>query len=75
MNRPKPLYYATISYRTRSGRKVLYSRNAIAGDTLAEVEERLRGYLDNEHLFGRRKVATVLDDFHATYIGHQIATK
>jgi hypothetical protein len=68
---PKPLYDATISYRTPAGRRVLFGSMIPCTDMLecrAELERRL----DNEVRFGRRRLASVLDDFSARYITMQI---
>lgn len=71
MTEPKPLYDATISYRTPSGRRVLYG-SMIAVTDMGQCREELEHRLMNEVSYGRRRVATILDDFKATYITMQI---
>jgi hypothetical protein len=71
---PKPLHSATISYRTPSGRRVLFG-SIIASRTLAECRDELCHRLRNEGLYGRRRIATILDDFTPVPIGMQIATR
>lgn len=71
MTKAKPIYDAAITYYTPAGRKVRYS-NLVAANTLAECEELLRGRLDNEVRFGRRKVARVAGEFSATFVTLQI---
>ena len=68
---PKPLYDATISYRTPSGRKVLFG-SMIAADSPADCMPELIARLHNEEKFGRRKVAIILCDFSANFITMQI---
>jgi len=70
----KPLHSATISYRTPSGRRVLFG-SAIASRTLAECRDELCRRLRNEELYGRRRIAAILDDFTALSLGMQIATR
>ena len=71
---PKPLYSATISYRTPAGRRVLFG-SVIAANTLARCREKLCERLQNEATYGRRKIASILDDFNVVSIGKQIATR
>ena len=73
-SKPKPIYDAAISYRTPSGRKVRFGA-LVAAETLSDCEEQLRGRLDNATRFGRRKVASVLGEFSATFVTMQIATR
>lgn len=75
MTTPKTLYDAAISYRTPAGRKVRFYCKPIAAFTLTECEEELRYRLNNEGLYGRRKVASVAGEFTATIMGKQIQTK
>ena len=74
MNAPKPIYDAGISYRTPKGRKVRYYA-LVAANTLSECEELLRGRLDNAQRFGRRKVASVIGEFSASFVTMQIDTR
>lgn len=74
MTEPKPIYWAGVTYRTPSGRKVYFAEN-IAGTDMEEIETELRHRLESEVKYGRRKVAEVLNDFSAKYITHQIGTK
>lgn len=71
MAAPKPIYDAAISYRTPAGRKVRYWQK-VAADTLADCEAELRARLDGEVRHGRRKVASVIGEFSATFITMQI---
>lgn len=73
-SKPKPIYDATISYRTPSGRKVRFSA-LVAANTLSECEELLRGRLDNEQRFGNRRIASVIGEFSASFVTMQIATR
>ena len=70
----KPIYDAAISYRTPSGRKVRF-HDLVAAGTLEECEEELRHRLLNADKFGRRKVASIIGEFSATFVTHQIPTK
>lgn len=71
MTRPKRLYSATISYRTPARRRVLYGTIVAARNRL-DCESRLRARLAQEAKYGRRRVATVLDDFHFVLFAMQI---
>lgn len=74
MTVPKPIYDAAISYRTPAGRKVRFGA-LVAANTLSDCEEILRGRLDNAVRFGRRRVATVIGEFSASFVTMQIATR
>lgn len=74
MTEPKPLFDATVSYRTPSGRRVLYG-SMIPVTSMNQCREELHLRLMNEVRFGRRRVAAVLDDFDARYITMQIDTR
>lgn len=74
MTEPKAIYWAGVTYKTPSGRKVYFAQN-IAGDNLQEIESELRHRLESEVKYGRRKVAEVLNDFSAQYITQQIRSK
>ena len=71
---PKPLYSATISYRTPAGRRVLFG-SIIASETIAECKEELLYRLRNAEKFGRRRIGEILDDFATVSLGKQIATR
>lgn len=71
MAKPKPLWDATISYRTPSGRRVLFGA-MVAADSMADCEVELRARLAGESAYGRRKIAAILDDFSARFITMQI---
>lgn len=71
---PKPLYYATISYRTPARRRVIYS-GVIAANTLERCKEKLIECLKAEETYGRRRIAEILDDFVPLSLGKQIATR
>lgn len=73
MTQPKPIYDAAISYRTPSGRKVRYG-SLVAAETLTDCETELRARLDNEQRFGRRKIASIIGEFSATFVTMQIGT-
>jgi hypothetical protein len=73
MTVPRPVYSATVSYRTPAGRRVLYG-DLVAASDLTECANELRIRLGNEMKYGRRRVATILDDFSATFISMQIGT-
>lgn len=73
MTRPKRLYSATISYRTPARRRVLYGTIVAARNRL-DCESRLRARLAQEAKYGRRRVATVLDDFHFVLFAMQIVS-
>lgn len=70
-SKPNPIYDACVSYRTPSGRKVRFCSN-IAAASLTECEEELLHRLHNADKFGRRKVASVVGEFTATFITMQI---
>jgi len=69
--RAKPLHSATISYRTPSGRRVLFG-SIIASDTLRECREELCSRLHKEQQYGRRRIGEILTDFDAVPLGFQI---
>lgn len=68
---PKPLHYATISYRTPARRRVVFS-SVIASDTLRECREELCSRLHKEQQYGRRRIGEILTDFDAVPLGFQI---
>lgn len=68
---PKPLYDATISYRTPAGRRVLFG-SMIPCTDMIECRAELERRLSNEVRFGRRRLSSLLDDFSARYITMQI---
>lgn len=74
MSVPKPLYSATISYRTPAGRRVLFG-GIIASDTVSECKEELVWRLRNAEKFGRRRIGEILGDFETISLGTQIATR
>lgn len=74
MTEPKPLYSATISYRTPAGRRVLFG-SIIASRTIEGCREKLRERLRNEERYGRRRISEILNDFSTVSIGLQIATR
>lgn len=71
MNKPNPIYDAAITYRTPSGKRVRF-HDKIAAPTLDECETELRHRLANAARYGRRKVASVVGEFSATFITMQI---
>jgi len=71
---PKPLHYATISYRTPARRRVIFS-SVIASNTLAGCREKLCERLRNEETYGRRRIGEILDDFNALSLGLQISKR
>lgn len=74
MSNPKPLYCATVSYRTPAGRRVLYG-TVVAADDLAECAKELRLRLVDEMRYGRRRIAVILNDFSALFIALQISRR
>jgi len=74
MTTPKPLFDATISYYTPSGRKVLYGA-MIAANSADECFPLLLDRLNGEINFGRRRCARIANDFAARFITMQIATR
>lgn len=74
MTMPKPLYSATMSYRTPSGRRVLYG-SVVAATDPAECATELRIRLENEARYGRRRISRILNDFRAVFFGTQIAKR
>lgn len=74
MTAPKPLFYATISYRTPAGRKVLYG-SVTAAENPADCKQKLRRRLENEARFGRRRIGVVLEDFSSRFITMQIGKR
>tara|TARA_B100000378_G_scaffold40375_1_gene30180 strand:- start:10446 stop:10679 length:234 start_codon:yes stop_codon:yes gene_type:complete len=71
---PKPLHYATISYRTPARRRVLFS-GVIASRTIEGCREKLCERLRNEERYGRRRIGEILDDFSALSLGSQISKR
>lgn len=71
MNKPTKLYNATISYRTPSGRRVLYG-TVVAARNSTQCEGRLRERLESEARFGRRRIGAMLNDFQAIPFSTQI---
>ena len=74
MTPPKPLYNATMSYRTPAGRRVLYGGVVAAMDP-TECAGKLRTMLENEARYGRRRIASILDDFRANFFAMQITRR
>lgn len=74
MTAPLFLYSATVSYRTPSGRRVLYG-SVVAAPNRSECAARLRRRLSDEMRYGRRRIAAVLDDFSVVRFGRQIAAR
>ena len=74
MINPKPLYFATVSYRTPSGRRVLYGA-IVAANSTVECENELRLRLQGEERFGKRRVGNILDDFCALFFAIQIPAR
>jgi hypothetical protein len=70
----KPLYSASISYRTPAGRRVMFG-SIIASESILECKEELCRRLQNKERFGRRRIRSILDDFNAISIGKQIPTR
>ena len=70
----KPLYSATVSYRTPSGRRVLYGA-VVAANSMVECENKLRLRLQGEERFGRRRIGNILDDFSALFFAMQIPAR
>ena len=70
VSKPKPLYSATISYRTPAGRRVLYG-TVVAANNPVECENKLRLRLQAEERYGRRRIVNILDDFSALFFAMQ----
>lgn len=72
MARVKPVWHASIDYRTRQGRKVTYSRNAVTGDSLDDICTQLLARLAHEP--GRKVAQIIPGSFRATFVTMQIST-
>lgn len=71
---PKPVYSATVSYRTPAGRRVLYG-SLVAANGMTDCATQLRTRLENEERYGRRRISTILSDFSALFIAMQVGPK
>ncbi len=73
-SKAKPIYDASVSYWTPSGKKVLYGC-LVAAETESDCMTQLLGRLDNAVRFGRRRIGRIGNDFKFTYVTHQIETR